>query len=79
MTEETPYDIESRIRVLAEDLAAASGRSVDESVAALRSAFSASAPLMPLFTVPWYVRLLPVRWQQRWIFRSINRRTEEKV
>jgi hypothetical protein len=78
MTQETP-DTESRVRELAEALAAVSRRSVDESLAALRSALSASAPLLPTFReVPWYVRLLPVRWQQRWVFRSISR-TKEKV
>jgi hypothetical protein len=66
--------IDTRLQELAEDLAAKSHRSVDEAVAALRSALNAQVPPISLVRrSPWYLRRwMPVRWWQRWLYRQLS-------
>jgi hypothetical protein len=67
-------NIESRMRTLAEDLAAVSGYSVEDAAAAVRAALNITTPLFPTFRkAPWYLRVLPIRWQQKWILKAIDK------
>jgi hypothetical protein len=79
MTQETP-DIESRMRELAEDLAAYSEQSVDEAAAAVRAALTITTPLFPTFRkAPWYFRFLTLRWKQKWILKAVNQETPKET
>lgn len=60
---------------LARDLAAAGDITVEEAADALRQALTADVPPLRITRrLPWYVRLLPLRWRQRWVWRELNQR-----
>jgi len=64
--------VDERLDELARDLAAAAGVSLDEATRALRNALVGDVqPIRTIKRMPWYLRprWIPVKWQQRWLFR----------